>query len=125
MTSPKKGKVRAALIVAFAVVLSAGLGWFVVRHLAGAPTIRHVVLISIDTCRADFISCYGYGMKTTPNIDALADEGVLFENAISPIPFTLPAHCSMLTGTIPPYHGVIVVVKRQWDTRKNTLNLIE
>lgn len=94
-------------MVAFGVILSVGLGWFVVRHLAGAPKIRHVVLISIDTCRADFLSCYGYGMQTTPNIDALAEEGVLFENAISPIPFTLPAHCSMLAGTIPPYHGVM------------------
>lgn len=41
-----------------------------------------------------------------PNIDALAKESLLFENAITPIPLTLPAHTSMLTGTIPPYHGV-------------------
>jgi len=68
--------------------------------------IRNVLLISIDTCRADHLSCYGYRRNTTPNIDAVADEGVLFENVISPVPFTLPAHCSMLTGTIPPYHGV-------------------
>ena len=68
--------------------------------------ISRVVLISIDTCRADYLSCYGYPLKTTPNIDAVADEGFLFRNVISPIPSTLPAHCTMLTGTIPPYHGV-------------------
>lgn len=69
--------------------------------------IRNVVLISIDTCRPDFLSCYGYPLKTTPNIDALAAEGVLFEKVISPVPFTLPAHCSMLTGLIPPFHKVL------------------
>ena len=69
-------------------------------------TFHNVLLISIDTCRADRLSCYGYGLLTTPNIDALAAESILFENVISPIPQTLPAHSSMLTGTIPPYHGV-------------------
>ena len=67
---------------------------------------RNVVLISIDTCRADHLSCYGYKQKTTPNIDALAAEGILFETVVSPCPMTLPSHASMLTGTIPVYHGV-------------------
>lgn len=68
--------------------------------------IRNILLISIDTCRADRLSCYGYKLNTTPNIDALAQESILFENVISPVPITLPAHSTMLTGTIPPYHGV-------------------
>jgi len=68
--------------------------------------IRNVVLVSIDTCRADHLSCYGFEKETTPNIDAIAAEGVLFENAVSPVPITLPAHSSMLTGRIPPVHGV-------------------
>lgn len=68
--------------------------------------IRHVVLISIDTCRADHLGCYGYSRKTSPNIDALASESVLFNHAVAPIPVTLPSHSSMLTGTIPPYHKV-------------------
>ena len=67
---------------------------------------QNVILISIDTCRADRLSSYGYPRDTTPNIDQLAREGVLFTSAVSPIPLTLPAHCSMLTGTIPPRHGV-------------------
>jgi len=68
--------------------------------------IRNVLLISIDTCRADHLGCYGYPLDTTPNIDAIAGEGIVFEHALSPLPYTLPAHCTMLTGTIPPYHGV-------------------
>ena len=74
-------------------------------RLVKKPAVN-VVLISIDTCRADYLGCYGYSGGTTPNIDKLAGEGILFENVISPVPLTLPAHCSMLTGTIPPYHGV-------------------
>lgn len=70
------------------------------------PPIRNVLLISIDTLRADHVSSYGFPRRTTPNIDGLAREGVLFRNAYSPIPATLPAHCSMLTGTLPPVHGV-------------------
>jgi arylsulfatase A-like enzyme/Tfp pilus assembly protein PilF len=68
--------------------------------------VRHIILISIDTCRADYLSCYGYPLRTTPNIDRFAQENILFTNAVSPVPVTLPAHCTMLTGVIPPYHGV-------------------
>jgi arylsulfatase A-like enzyme/Tfp pilus assembly protein PilF len=68
--------------------------------------IRNVLLISIDTCRADYFGCYGYSRPTTPHIDAVAEEAFLFENVISPVPMTLPAHTSMLTGAIPPAHGV-------------------
>jgi arylsulfatase A-like enzyme len=92
------------------IALAAGIAFFVVlfygRHREDTPEVRHVILISIDTCRADYLSCYGYPRPTTPNIDQFAREGILFENVISPIPVTLPAHSSMLTGTIPPYHGV-------------------
>jgi len=67
----------------------------------------NVVLISLDTCRADHLSCYGHRNPiTTPHIDAFSRAAVLFENAISPVPLTLPAHCSMLTGMAPPTHGV-------------------
>jgi len=66
----------------------------------------NIILISIDTCRRDHLSCYGYPRQTTPNIDQVAAQGVLFENTVSPVPITLPAHSTMMTGTIPPYHGV-------------------
>jgi len=71
-----------------------------------AKDIRRILLISIDTCRPDYLSCYGYARKTTVHIDAVAEEGVLFRNAVTPVPLTLPGHSSMLTGTIPSYHGV-------------------
>lgn len=66
----------------------------------------NIILISIDTIRADHVSSYGYPFKTTPRIDAFADKAVLFENCFSNIPLTMPAHASMLTGVIPPTHGV-------------------
>ncbi|MCP4708511.1 MAG: sulfatase-like hydrolase/transferase, partial [Planctomycetes bacterium] len=84
-------------------IIAAGAGWYLITK----PTaIKQVILISIDTCRADHLSCYGFDRPTTPNIDELARQGVLFEKAFSPVPLTLPAHCSMLTGTYPPYHQV-------------------
>ena len=89
-----------------AVVVVLGLGWFLFKPIFLRQRIRHVILISIDTCRADYLSCYGCPVETTPNIDAIAAEGILFENVIAPVPITLPSHSSMLTGTIPPYHGV-------------------
>jgi arylsulfatase A-like enzyme/Tfp pilus assembly protein PilF len=68
--------------------------------------IRNVVLISIDTCRADRLSCYGYPRPSTPNIDTVAREGVVFKKALAPVPMTLPSHSSLMTGTYPPVHGV-------------------
>ncbi len=65
-----------------------------------------VILVSIDTLRADRVGAYGYGKGTTPHLDALAREGVVFERAISPVPLTLPAHATLLTGRLPPRHGV-------------------
>lgn len=67
---------------------------------------KHVILISMDTTRADHLSCYGFDKKTTPNIDKFAKDSVLFEQCITPIPYTLPAHSCMMTGTNPVYHGV-------------------
>lgn len=86
--------------------IAAAFLWFFFKPGAELNKIRNILFISIDTCRADYLSCYGFGRETTPNIDHIARQGVLFENAVSPVPITLPAHCSMLTGTIPPYHGV-------------------
>lgn len=81
-------------------------GWLFMQCSAKGMDIQHVVLISISTCRADHLSCYGFDRPTTPNIDGIAAEGVLFENVISPVPMTLPAHISMLTGLTPLTHGV-------------------
>jgi arylsulfatase A-like enzyme/Flp pilus assembly protein TadD len=71
-----------------------------------APGNLNIVLITIDTLRSDRVSSYGSQRVDTPNIDRFAEEGVLFENAASTVPFTLPAHSSILTGMYPPGHGV-------------------
>lgn len=93
------------VVLGLAALLIAGVAMWL--HFAPRThEVRNVLLISIDTCRADHLGCYGYPLDTTPNIDAIASEGIVFEHAISPLPFTLPAHCTMLTGTTPPYHGV-------------------
>jgi len=80
--------------------------WFLLTGGRFGRRIRHVVLISMDTTRADYLSCYGCLYKTTPNIDAVAKEGVLFKNVVSSVPLTLPSHSTMMTGTYPTYHGV-------------------
>jgi arylsulfatase A-like enzyme/Tfp pilus assembly protein PilF len=97
---------RKCILPVFGLVIVAAGIWLFQRSSFGPEGIRNVLLISIDTCRADYLGCYGYQHKTTPNIDAIAKQSIVFENVISPIPLTLPAHASMLTGTIPPYHGV-------------------
>jgi arylsulfatase A-like enzyme/Flp pilus assembly protein TadD len=66
----------------------------------------NVVLVTADTLRADKLGSYGNTRIETPNIDRLAGEGILFENATTVVPLTLPAHSSILTGTYPMYHGV-------------------
>ncbi len=66
----------------------------------------NVILVSIDTLRADHLHCYGYGKETSPFLDSLARQGVLFENAIVQANWTLPSHVSMLTSLYPGVHQV-------------------
>jgi arylsulfatase A-like enzyme len=73
---------------------------------APAPTPKHVVIISIDTLRPDFLGAYGHPWVKSPNLDALAAEGYLFEDFISAAPTTLASHTSLFTGTWPHTHGV-------------------
>ena len=79
---------------------------FALVGCGGPPPTRGVVLISLDTTRADRLGCYGYEDAQTPNLDALAAESVRFDQAQSPVPVTLPAHASMFTGLYPPRHGI-------------------
>ena len=68
--------------------------------------VERIVLVTIDTLRADHVGCYGAEHAETPHLDALAAEGVRFETAVSPVALTLPAHATLLTGRDPPQHGV-------------------
>ncbi|MCG8590281.1 MAG: sulfatase-like hydrolase/transferase, partial [Proteobacteria bacterium] len=69
----------------------------------GPPSI---VLVTLDTTRADRLSTYGYERPTSPNLDALAREGVRYDRAYSVSSWTLPAHASLFTGKFPASHGV-------------------
>ena len=71
-----------------------------------APAGRHVIVISIDTLRADHLGCYGYGRPTSPQLDALARESYLYERAYSHSNSTAPSHMTLMTGVLPPVHGV-------------------
>jgi len=78
------------------------------RRAAGGLALNevNVVLVTIDTLRADRLGCYGDAETATPNLDRLAREGVRFARAASTVPFTLPAHSSIMTGSYPPRHGI-------------------
>ncbi len=74
---------------------------------AGGRTGRYnILLVTVDTLRADHLGCYGDPRASTPAMDRLAADGVLFEHAETAVPVTLPAHVSILTGTYPAFHGV-------------------
>ncbi len=64
-----------------------------------------IILILLDTLRVDRLSCYGYSRKTTPHIDTFAEQSTLFERAISPAQWTIPAHASIFSGEYPSTHG--------------------
>src|SRR5262249_46012523 len=70
------------------------------------PSSPNVVLITVDTLRADHLGCYGDAQIATPNIDKLATEGVRFKTVVTAAPLTLPSHCSIMTGAYPTFHGV-------------------
>lgn len=76
---------------------------------AGDEIRLNVVLITLDTTRADRLGCYGHTLETSPNLDALAAEGVRFEAAIAQASLTPVSHASIMTGLLPPHHGVRVM----------------
>jgi arylsulfatase A-like enzyme len=81
---------------------------------AAAPGSPNVLVIVLDTLRADHVSSYGYQRPTTPEIDTLAQQGTLFENAISTCSWSLPSHVSLLTGRYVFEHGVGNVDPMPW-----------
>ncbi len=73
---------------------------------AAAGATPNVLVVTIDTLRADHVGCYGYKQGKTPNIDSLAADGVLFRRAFTPVPITLPSHTVIFTGTYPMANGM-------------------
>ncbi len=103
MSSPRsEGCVARAVAAVFLCALSAGAGGC--GRLASAKP--SIVLISVDTLRADHLPVYGYKGLETPSISALARDSVRFENAYSHVPLTLPSHAVLLTGLLPFENGV-------------------
>lgn len=94
-----RGRWLGLLGVAAAIAAAAGY-----RFTRPAPV--NVLLITLDTTRADHIGCYGYAAAKTPALDGLAQRGVMFERAITVAPLTLPAHATLMTGLYPPEHGL-------------------
>lgn len=101
---PKKTSSVARLTVGFLLVGRMSLAGTPPKKVAS--THPNVILITIDTLRADHLACYGYKEIQTPTIDALAHDGVLFRRAISQVPLTWPSHAAILTGSYPFQNGV-------------------
>jgi arylsulfatase A-like enzyme len=106
-------RVLAAFFVLFLSIQSAT--WLIERgKVANLPEasedLPNIIFIVIDALRSDHLSTYGYARQTSPYIDKLAAQGVVFDNAFSSTSYTLPSHVSMLTGLYPREHGV------EWDT---------
>ncbi len=98
---------------AFVLVAACGWGWLTWRQpeqvLVRDPQPGHssstkpnLILITMDTARGDHVSCYGYPKQTTPNLDRLAKEGLVFRHAYAPSPWTVPSHASLLYGIVSP-----------------------
>jgi arylsulfatase A-like enzyme/Tfp pilus assembly protein PilF len=90
-------------LVAAALIL---LGAAAPPHLAAQGNTANVVVITIDTLRADHLGCYGDHSIETPNLDALARSAARFTHAFTPVPITLPAHTALFTGSFPMATGV-------------------
>jgi arylsulfatase A-like enzyme len=106
ITMEKAGRVR----VGFAATARGGddlvaIGSPLLRPAGDRDGRLNVVLLSLDTVRADHLSVNGYPRPTTPNLDALARESAWFRDASSTSSYTLPAHASLLTGQLPTRHG--------------------
>jgi len=92
-----------SLIIAFLLTITVSPS---LCSLGKGETKHNILLVTIDTLRADRLSCYGSQNPKTPNIDHLAERGVLFSRAFANTSTTLPSHANILSGTTPNYHGV-------------------
>jgi choline-sulfatase len=121
--APRRLSLAAPAIAAIATIAAlAAFGWW--RHQARSSRPPSLLLVTIDTLRADHVGVYGAAGARTPSLDALAARGVRFEHAQSPVPMTGPSHATILTGLYPPVHGVRDNVVFSLDARHQTLATI-
>jgi arylsulfatase A-like enzyme len=114
VASPENARGRISLLAWAASALVAVSVFLLSAPKAPAPPLCagcNVVLVSLDTLRADHLGCYGYERPTSPRIDAFASESFLFADAVSQSAWTRPAHASMLTGLHPAEHGIVSMLK--------------
>jgi arylsulfatase A-like enzyme len=114
---------KKTVLILLALLLCAATAiFFLIRPRSGSEAApANLLLITLDTTRADRLGCYGDRSAKTPVLDALAREGVLFENCYAPAPLTLPAHCSIFTGRWPIAHGVRNNSSYRLDETERTL----
>ena len=122
-------KVASVTLGGIFTLLLAGLGKYCLRpsfHAVAAAagpesstSKPNIILITLDTVRADHLSLYGYARQTTPNLGKWARRGVVFDNAIAPSSWTLASHASMFTGLLPHQHGADWT--NPWDSGRWTL----
>jgi len=98
---------KIAFVLALVVAVLAALVGYEYLRPAKALSHPHIILIVIDSLRADHVGAYGYARPTTPTIDALAAEGRLFENAFAPSSATVPSMATIFTGLNPQDHGIV------------------
>src|SRR5439155_26404445 len=103
--------IRLSVIIGIALTLSVFVSIVASRSrwrgaFFGTHAPKNVLLVSIDTLRADHVGCYGYREALTPHLDGVAASGLRLEQASTSVPLTLPAHSSLMTGTFPAWHGV-------------------
>ena len=102
----RRGVVAAAGAALLAAAWTIGVGPIPGLPLLRPKGARNLLLVSLDTVRADHLGSYHHAAAQTPHIDALAAAGLRFEQASTVVPLTLPAHSSLMTGTFPAWHGV-------------------
>jgi len=106
------------------VLIPVGLALAFYSVTAMAASRPNLVLVTVDTLRADRVGCYGYKTIQTPNMDRLAADGVRFQSVVSQVPLTLPSHCTIMTGAYPVFHGVRDNVGYRLSQSKITLATI-
>jgi arylsulfatase A-like enzyme len=109
------------ILVVLIIFASIGL-WPVTAAQAKKP--HGIILISLDTLRADHLGCYGYHRNTSPSIDDFAKESIVFENAAVQSPWTLPSHMSIMTSLYPSFHGVLKKSSRLGDNHVTLAELL-
>ncbi len=122
MNTNRRTGLPRSLLAALVLLAAALLGWWLFGYRPAVTTAAggavgtlqrgveradlNVLFITLDTTRPDRIGAYGDRRASTPNLDRLAAEGVIFEQAVAAVPLTLPAHATLFTGLRPPQHGV-------------------